>query len=603
MRKIVFGILLMLPVVVTAQNWDYIRESGEYYYGVGHGSNEQEASERAMADLIGMIATNVSSEFQYLMDEKNENGKLEHQSRVHNCIKTYSTTTLTNVEKWILGKEPNIQVRRYIKRSEMAKIYEDRETKAQDMVKIAEEALKKGKIDMALQYYYWAYSLIRSVQRPNMVKDDEGRVLVNMIPQNIEEILSDISVKYEKRDGDCVDLLFNYKDHPVSSLEFTYSDGRTECLGSAKDGRGMIEMVPGYNTDTYHINIEYEHKGQARGDAEMQSVLDVITKKVFKGAEFAVKGVTDKEPHLAKVETTGVNLNPTQEQTVQKTDDYADVIAKVTETIRSRKYSDAYKYFTLDGLEMYNKLITYGTGRVVGTPNIKFFKSANGNVVARGLQMSFTFKSGTKKTFVEDVVFTFDKDQKIGNVAFGLGQTAENDILCKYAPGWKDETRELIMEFMESYKTAYCLRRLDYIRSIFADDAIIIVGNVARPRMAQTGSKERPVSLKGQNVIRYNRYSKDEYLRNLERCFKRNEFINIRFLNNEVQWLEKYDKEELFAIQIGQEYNSTTYGDRGYLFLLVDMTDHDSPQIKIRTWQPNEVALEKLYNAGDFYRE
>ena len=603
MRKIVFGILLMLPVVMTAQNWDYIRESGEYYYGVGHGTNEQEASERAMADLIGMIATNVSSEFQYLMDEKNENGKLEHQSRVHNCIKTYSTTTLTNVEKWILGKEPNIQVRRYIKRSEMAKIYEDRETKAQDMVKIAEEALKKGKIDMALQYYYWAYSLIRSVQRPNMVKDDEGRVLVNMIPQNIEDILSDISVKYEKRDGDCVDLLFNYKDHPVSSLEFTYSDGRTECLGSAKDGRGMIEMVPGYMTDTYHINIEYEYKGQARGDAEMQSVLDVITKKVFKGAEFAVKGVTDKEPHLAKVETTGVNLNPTQEQTVQKTDDYADIIAKVTETIRSRKYSDAYKYFTLDGLEMYNKLITYGTGRVVGTPNIKFFKSANGNVVARGLQMSFSFKSGTKKTFVEDVVFTFDKNQKIDNVAFGLGQVAENDILCKYAPGWKNDTREMIMEFMESYKTAYCLKRLDYIRSIFADDAIIIVGNVARPRTAQKTFLDRPVTLEGQNVIRYNRYSKDEYLKNLERCFKRNEFINIRFLNNEVQWLEKYDKEELFAIQIGQEYHSATYGDRGYLFLLVDMTDHDSPQIKIRTWQPNEVAMEKLYNAGDFYRE
>ena len=28
--------------------------------------------------------------------------------------------------------------------------------------------------------------------------------------------------------------------------------------------------------------------------------------------------------------------------------------------------------------------------------------------------------------------------------------------------------------------------------------------------------------------------------------------------NNEVQWLEKYEKEDLFAIQIGQEYNSLT---------------------------------------------
>ena len=120
----------------------------------------------------------------------------------------------------------------------MAKIYEDRETKAKDMVKVADEALEKGKIDMALQYFYWAYSLIRSVQRPNMVKDSEDRVLINWIPLRIESILSDISVNYEKRDGDCVDLLFNYQGHPVSSLEFTYSDGRTECQGSAKDGRG-----------------------------------------------------------------------------------------------------------------------------------------------------------------------------------------------------------------------------------------------------------------------------------------------------------------------------------------------------------------------------
>ena len=603
MKKLLFGILLMLPAVMMGQNWDYIRESGEFYYGVGHGANEVEASERAMADLVGMIATNVSSEFIGLMEEKNTNGDIDHKSRVLNCVKTYSTSTLTNVEKWVLGEEPDVTVRRYIRRSEMAKIYEDRETKARDMVKIADEALDKGKIDMALQYYYWAYSLIRSVQRPNMVKDGEGHVLMNWIPIRIESILSDISVNYEKRDGDCVDLLFNYNGRPVSSLEFTYSDGRTDCQGSAKDGRGMIEMIPGYETDTYHINIEYEYKGQARGDAEMQSVLDVITKKVFKNAEVQVKAVADAKPQQAEVEMTGVNLKPAQEQVVQKADDYADIIAKVTETIQKKNYSGAYKYFTLEGLEMYNKLVTYGTGRIVGTPNVKFFKSSNGNVVARGLQMSFSFKVGTKKTFVEDVVFTFNKEKKINNIAFGLGQVAENDILCKYAPGWKDETRELIMEFMESYKTAYCLKRLDYIRSIFADDAIIIIGNVARPRAVQNMYQERPITIEGQNVIKYNRYSKDEYLKNLERCFKRNEFINIRFTNNEVQWLEKFEKEDLFAIQIGQEYNSTTYGDKGYLFLLVDMTDHNSPQIKIRTWQPNEVSMEKLYNAGNFYRE
>lgn len=603
MRKLFLGILLMLPVAMMGQNWDYIRESGDYYYGVGHGTNEVEASERAMSDLVSMIATNVSKEFQYLMDEQDSNGKLEHKSRVLSCIKTYSTSTLTNVEKWVIGKEPDVTVRRYIKRSEMAKIYEDRETKARDMAKIADEALGKGKIDMALQYYYWAYSLIRSVQRPNMVKDGEGNVLVNWLPLKIDDILSKIKVNFEKRDGDNVDLLFTYDGTPVSSLDFSYSDGRTECQGTAKDGRGMIEMVPGYETDTYHINIEYEYKGQARGDAEMQSVLEVISRKVFSKAEVKVPAKAGTPTGRVLVETKSLDLKPADSQTIDKAEDYATILGKVIQNIKDKKYSEAYRFFTLEGLEMFNKLISYGTGRVVGIPDIKFFKSSGGNVVARGLQMSFSFKSGTKKTFVEDVVFTFDKNKKISNVAFGLGQVAENDILCKYAPGWKDETRELIMEFMESYKTAYCLRRLDYIRDIFADDAVIIIGNVARRRAKQATYQERPITLEGQETIRYNRYTKDEYLRNLKRCFDRNEFINIRFSNNEVQWLEKFEKEELFAIQIGQEYNSTTYGDKGYLFLLVDMTDHKSPQIKIRTWQPNEVSMDKLYNAGDFYNE
>ena len=208
------------------------------------------------------------------------------------------------------------------------------------------------------------------------------------------------------------------------------------------------------------------------------------------------------------------------------------------------------------------------------------------------------------KTFVEDVVFFFDENKKINNVAFGLGQIAEYDILCKYAPGWKDETRELLMEFMENYKTAYCLKRYDYIRDIFADDAVIIVGNVVKHNMTlPVDNRVVRISDEGNASIRYNRYTKDEYLENLRRTFARNEFINIRFTNNDIQWLEKYESQELYAIQIGQEYNSSRYADKGFLFLLIDMTDHDAPLIRIRTWQPNEVDMSKLYNAGDFYNE
>lgn len=613
MKKIILFGCLLWGHIVYAQNWSNIQNSGEYYYGVGHGKTEAEASEAAMADLVSMIATTVSSEFSGLEEETNANGSVDHKSKVMSCVKTYSQSTLTNVEKWVLGEVPEVTVRRYMKRSELSKIYEDRIAKAKDMIVIADESLQRAKVDMALQYYYWAYSLIRSVQRPNDVKDSNGRCLVEMLPLKISQIMDDVKVEYDKKDGDCIDLLFTYNGKPVSSLDYTYLDGRAECQGTAKDGRGMIEMIPGYDAKgIYHIDIEYQYKGQARGDAEVSGVLEVIPKKIFKNSMVDIKAI--EKPVTAVAASTGkstsssiASVNMAAKASEQKdsvaidTVAYANIVAKVEDAIAKKAYFSAMKYFTVDGLDMFNRLISYGKGRIVGTPEVKLYKSANGKVVSRGLQMAFSFDRGKKKTFVEDVVFTFNSEKKIECVAFGLGQIATNDIMNRNASGWSDGVREQIMEFMENYKTAYCLQRLDYIKSIFADDAIIIIGNIVKRK--DMTPNERQISLEGQDVIKYNRYSKDEYIRNLAKCFKNNEFINLRFTNNDVQWLEKYEKEKLFAIQIGQEYNSSTYGDKGYLFLLVDMTNRDEPQIKIRTWQPNEVSMDKLYNAGDFYKD
>ena len=103
-KQILAMLLLLLPLGMTAQNWDYIRTSGEYYYGVGHGQTEVEASEQAMVDLVSMIATNVSSEFIGLDDEINSNRSVQHKSKVLNCVRTYSQSTLTNVEKWVLDE-------------------------------------------------------------------------------------------------------------------------------------------------------------------------------------------------------------------------------------------------------------------------------------------------------------------------------------------------------------------------------------------------------------------------------------------------------------------------------------------------------------------
>ena len=182
---------------------------------------------------------------------------------------------------------------------------------------------------------------------------------------------------------------------------------------------------------------------------------------------------------------------------------------------------------------------------------------------------------------MEDVTFTFNKDKLIESVAFGLDKAARDDIFNREAAAWNDSVRMVIATFLENYKTAFALKRLDYIQSIFDDDAIIIVGHMTKQAKR---NMENGKYIDNQ-LVKYTRQDKKTYLQNLERSFKSNQFINIRFADNEVKKMGKGG--ETYGIQIHQDYYSSTYGDTGYLFLMVDMNDMDQPIIKVRTWQPN----------------
>ena len=108
--------------------------------------------------------------------------------------------------------------------------------------------------------------MLRSLQYPNSVKmkvDGEQRLLVTWIPQQIEEILSNLSVKIAGKEDNDVNLLMKYKGKPVTSLDYTYFDGRTwSNLYSAKDGMGVVELRPDVAVSSLQIKYEYDYADQ-----------------------------------------------------------------------------------------------------------------------------------------------------------------------------------------------------------------------------------------------------------------------------------------------------------------------------------------------------
>jgi hypothetical protein len=203
--------------------------------------------------------------------------------------------------------------------------------------------------------------------------------------------------------------------------------------------------------------------------------------------------------------------------------------------------------------------------------------------------MSFSFKSNNR-TFVEDVVFYFDRNHKICNITFSLSKIAIEDIASNSS--WSEANRILLISFLENYKTAFSLKRYDYISNIFSDDALIITGLITKV----TESGDSPYA--NNTIIKYNRQTKSEYLKKLKYSFDSKEYINIRFAENTIRRSGK--GADVYGIQIKQDYFSTNYGDSGYLFLLVDLSDTLKPQIHVRTWQPEKNADGSIYGLSDF---
>ena len=598
MHKTIWMILmLLLPLTSLAQTAEeraeQMKANAEYICGEGWGDTYNSADQAALADLISKISLNISNSFEIKEEEFNTNSSFDSKTAITSVMNSYAQATLTNTFNLVISNTPQTHVLRYIRKSEVNKIFDERKEKVFDYVRSAMRAEEKAKIDDALRNYYWAFAMVRSLQYPNSVKmtiDGVQRLLVTWIPQQIEEIMSNLSTKIASKDGNEINLFIKYKGEPVTSLDYTYFDGQTwSNLYSAKDGMGIVELRPGVEINSLQLKYEYEYADQCQIDKELESVMQLFKGTSFKNASVyinnldkksAVSSEAKKEFEKSVKTESAANLETLSK--VENEKELAGIMTKVINAIKAKDYDCVSDCFSEDGLEMYKKLLNYGKARLLGDPQFSFYTMGK-RVVCRSIPMAFSFKNNRRK-FVEDVTFTFDENKKIECVAFGLGSQAKTDIFNKGVGAWSDYAKMVIATFLENYKTAFALKRLDYLESVFDDNATIIKGHIIKkaPKVAMEGESFINSNNK---LIKYTRQTKSEYMRKLKMCFQSNQFINIRFADNDV--VKMGAGGETYGIQIKQDYYSTNYGDHGYLFLMVDFNDPDNPSIKVRTWQPD----------------
>ena len=653
---------------VTAQNIEAIKADREnFIWGEGTGSTLKVADQIALGDIIGQISTQVESRFEKTVTETGSKFK----ETVNDVLKTYSSATLKNTERVIVQNEPDAKVFRYVKRSEIAKVFESRKNKLIELAHNGEEALKNIQIADALRYFYWSQTLLRSHPDASDIKmtaaTGEEILLITWLPVQINQIFSNMVIKIDDVDKkesytNCR-LDVRYKNEPVHNFDYTYWGGQDwSNIISSKDGIGVVELPKTDNVTDIRIKAEYAFEGEANIDLELRDVMQKIPQVPYKGSYMVINTKTSKQtspeplPVVAAQTTEAVKTNSTNEVTpataianptpataveikpatvsvaaseasvagkttvpatvastetpaiatsaaetevkkpagmnsIQVLTNCADkdlIMKKVISAIGTKNYESVDSLFSGEGYSIFQKLLKYGNAKIIKLNELKYYQYDQ-YVICRSIPMSFNFKTNNR-TFVENVVFYFDKSNKICNLTFSLAKQAVDDIASN--TNWTEQTRMLLMSFMENYKTAYSLKRLDYIQKIFSDDALIITGTVTKV------SNSPETRFLNNNIIKYNRLTKAKYIKNLEYSFKSNEFINIRFTDNIVRRSGKSN--DVYGIQIKQDYFSTNYGDSGYLFLLIDLSDTLAPQIHVRTWQPEKNPDGSIYGISDF---
>lgn len=603
------GFILIGCSSLRAQEMDEInriRNDEQYIWGYGEGDSYTKAANNALENLITKISVTVESDFKNVVTEEDD----DLHEYTKSVVKTYSNTKLQNTKEIWKEKDGKNIVLRYMTRTDMDQVFEDRRKKIVHYAKEGLEAEEELSIGDALRYYYWSYRLLRS--HPDYetlsIKDEaelDGLLYIalnsklNKVLRTIDSKVDQVNLNEEQDKKDII-LTFTYQDKPIDYIDYQYHTGTSmSALNTAKDGIGLAELTgAGKNMNRLQLFIKYEYKNKCSFDKELYDVMtNTPPPPQFSKAKHQIR----LDPALQKESLAESTFK--EEETFEThteygpdSENYGTIINDVVKAIRTNRHENVKAYFTTDGYDMYEKLIANGDVYILDIQDSLNIIEVNNDVMVRSVPMSFYFPNNNRK-FIEDVVFTFNKEGKIDALSFALSDKAIYDIVSKPERWGTDEEKYQIIKFMENYKTAYCLKRLDYIESVFADNALIIIGHVLKEAEPIDGMYTR---IGNNERVKYIRKTKQQYISDLQRVFQSNEFINIHFENNTVERPNKLE-DKTYGIQIAQHYYSTNYADKGYLFLMIDLNDTTNPKIYVRSWQPKKNPDGSIIGLKDFH--
>lgn len=183
-----------------------------------------------------------------------------------------------------------------------------------------------------------------------------------------------------------------------------------------------------------------------------------------------------------------------------------------------------------------------------------------------------------------EAVINFDKNGNMKSFHLSISNNLYMEILKNNKELTDLRRRQLILDWVEQFRTAYNQKDINFLEAIFSDDALIITGRVVE-RKSNDGIKLPP-------KVEMTKKTKREYLDKLKITFDNTKYIRVTFDEIEVK-MHPISK-DVYGVTLHQGYSSDKYHDDGYLFLLWDFKNESRPQIHVRAWQPDTFNGQRI---------
>jgi hypothetical protein len=221
----------------------------------------------------------------------------------------------------------------------------------------------------------------------------------------------------------------------------------------------------------------------------------------------------------------------------------------------------------------------------------------NGEYEVRNIPI--IFPEAEKDDQYHEVAITFDRTGKLTSFHVSISQNLYikamecNDQVTDF------KRRQIILDFVEQFRTAYNTKDINFLNQVFSDDALIITGKMVLPK-----KEHSDFTISNPKVV-YKKQDKKTYLSNLSKVFKANKLIRVTFDDIKVT-MHPIDA-NWYGVTLHQGYTSDRYHDDGWLFLVWDFSDETHPVIHVRTWQPDMATMtngkfdeEKIFSLDNF---